>query len=85
MTRMTDAQLSALLNELLALGGEMEWVEFKHNNANPEEIGQYIYLGFGEPGSSTQPRNGIHGLGCRGWHSPSGGYDVQASQDQRER
>lgn len=39
---MTDAQLSALLEELLALDDETEWVEFKHNNANPDEIGEYI-------------------------------------------
>jgi ATP-dependent DNA helicase RecG len=39
---MTDAQLSALLDELLALDDETEWVEFKHNNANTEEIGEYI-------------------------------------------
>ncbi len=39
---MTDAQLSALLDELLALDDETEWVEFKHNNPNPQEIGEYI-------------------------------------------
>ena len=39
---MTDAQLSALLVELTSLSDETEWVEFKHNNANPEEIGQYL-------------------------------------------
>ena len=32
---MTDAQLSALLDELLALDDETEWVECKHNNAEP--------------------------------------------------
>lgn len=39
---MTDAQLSALLDELLALDDENEWVEFKQNNVNPEDIGEYI-------------------------------------------
>ncbi len=39
---MTDAQLSALLDDLLANDHESEWVEFKHNNANPEEVGEYI-------------------------------------------
>ena len=39
---MTDAQLSALLDELLALDDETEWVEFKHNIANPQEIGEYV-------------------------------------------
>ena len=30
------------LDELLALPAETEWVEFKHNNDNPEEIGEYL-------------------------------------------
>src|SRR5579884_2425617 len=42
MANLSDAQLSALLDELLALDDETEWVEFKHNNANPEEIGEYV-------------------------------------------
>jgi predicted HTH transcriptional regulator len=39
---MTEAQLGALLVELLALPKEAEWVEFKHNNVNPEPIGEYV-------------------------------------------
>jgi ATP-dependent DNA helicase RecG len=39
---MTDAELSALLDDLLAFDDEMEWVEFKHNNVNPQEIGEYV-------------------------------------------
>jgi ATP-dependent DNA helicase RecG len=39
---MTDNQLSALLTELTALPDETEWVEFKHNNDNPEQIGEYL-------------------------------------------
>ena len=39
---MTDGQLSALIIELLALNDETEWVEFKHDNTNPQEIGEYI-------------------------------------------
>ncbi len=34
--------LSGLLKELLSLPNETEWVEFKHNNDNPQEIGEYI-------------------------------------------
>lgn len=30
------------LDELLALPAETEWVEFKHNNEKPEEIGEYL-------------------------------------------
>jgi ATP-dependent DNA helicase RecG len=31
-----------LVHELRSLPKEIEWVEFKHNNDNPEEIGEYI-------------------------------------------
>ena len=34
--------LTSLLRELCKLPKETEWVEFKHNNANPQEIGEYI-------------------------------------------
>ena len=34
--------LRSLLQELISLPKEAEWVEFKHNNANPEMIGEYI-------------------------------------------
>lgn len=39
---MPASSLLTRLQELLALPRESEWVEFKHNNANPEEIGEYI-------------------------------------------
>ncbi len=38
----TDEYLIGLLKELLILPKETEWVEFKHNNANPELIGEYV-------------------------------------------
>jgi len=38
----SKAYLQALLRELCALPFETEWVEFKHNKADPEEIGEYI-------------------------------------------
>jgi ATP-dependent DNA helicase RecG len=34
--------LSSLVRELVKLPKETEWVEFKHNNTDPEEIGEYI-------------------------------------------
>jgi len=34
--------LKGLLNELCRLPHETEWVEFKHNNTDPESIGEYI-------------------------------------------
>lgn len=39
---MRTAELQAKLNELLRLSAETEWVEFKHNNDNPQEIGEYL-------------------------------------------
>ena len=39
---MTPTQLSALLVELLSLPHETEWVEWKHNNDNPEMIAERI-------------------------------------------
>ena len=34
--------LVPLLNRLISLAHETEWVEFKHNNINSEEIGEYL-------------------------------------------
>ena len=34
--------LSALVRELCKLPNEAEWVEFKVNDADPDEIGEYI-------------------------------------------
>lgn len=34
--------LIGLFQELRKLSAETEWVEFKHNNADPEEVGEYI-------------------------------------------
>lgn len=43
MTTSTNiSYLSSLVSELLKLPGETEWLEFKHNNADPERIGHYI-------------------------------------------
>lgn len=43
MTTNTNiSYLSSLVSELLKLPGETEWLEFKHNNADPERIGHYI-------------------------------------------
>jgi predicted HTH transcriptional regulator len=39
---MTDIQPQAKLTELLALPNEAEWVEFKKDNTNPQEIGEYL-------------------------------------------
>lgn len=39
---MTEPSLISRLDSLIALPTETEWVEFKHNNANPEEIGEYL-------------------------------------------
>ena len=34
--------LASLLHELCALPRETEWVEFKEDNADPKEIGEYL-------------------------------------------
>lgn len=39
---MTNHELEILIKELSALPKECEWVEFKVNNSNPQEIGEYI-------------------------------------------
>ncbi|MCP5515620.1 MAG: ATP-binding protein, partial [Spirochaetales bacterium] len=33
---------SHLLKELITIPGETEWIEFKMNNQDPQEIGEYI-------------------------------------------
>lgn len=37
-----DHDLYGILNELRKLPRETEWMEFKHNNAEPDEIGEYL-------------------------------------------
>ena len=39
---MESNKLISILQELISLPQETEWVEFKHNNENPKEIGEYI-------------------------------------------
>ncbi|MFH1935803.1 MAG: ATP-binding protein [Pseudomonadota bacterium] len=39
---MTQEELIRLLSELRALPSESEWVEFKFNYVEPEEIGEYL-------------------------------------------
>jgi ATP-dependent DNA helicase RecG len=39
---MTSTEVGHLLGSLLALSTETEWVEFKENNFNPQEIGEYL-------------------------------------------
>ncbi len=41
---MNIEELHKLLEKLLALSTENEWVEFKVSNANPEEIGENIEI-----------------------------------------
>jgi ATP-dependent DNA helicase RecG len=36
------AELEILIKDLQALPKECEWVEFKINNNNPQDIGEYI-------------------------------------------
>jgi len=41
-TNYTAEYLTSLIHELCKLPQETEWVEFKENNENPQEIGEYI-------------------------------------------
>ncbi|WP_182870883.1 RNA-binding domain-containing protein [Rhodopirellula sp. JC639] len=52
---MNDAQLQAKLAELLALPGESEWVEFKHNNDSPQMIGEYLSAISNSAALESQP------------------------------
>lgn len=38
----SESELLGIITELLKLPNETEWVEFKHNNADPQEIGEYL-------------------------------------------
>jgi predicted HTH transcriptional regulator len=38
----TDDYLISILSELRKLPVETEWMEFKHNNSEPDEIGEYL-------------------------------------------
>ena len=38
----TNEFLIGLISELRKQPAETPWLEFKHNNANPEDIGEYI-------------------------------------------
>lgn len=42
MKKYTDEQLRSLLTELLSYPDELPWLEIKHGNDNPDEIGKYI-------------------------------------------
>ena len=39
---MNQQELSVLLSQLRSLSHETEWVEFKHNNVDPQSIGEYL-------------------------------------------
>ena len=53
---MTEAELHHQLTTLLALPAETEWVEFKYNNDNPQEIGEYV--------SALANGAALHGKAC---------------------
>lgn len=44
MTAILDEndRMRALVNDLRKLGRETEWLEFKVNDAEPEEVGEYL-------------------------------------------
>jgi len=52
---MNVEELSKLLNMLVSLPHEVAWVEFKENNADPQEIGEYL-----SAMANTAPLHGEH-------------------------
>lgn len=42
MMTQTPSEIHSLVDQLRVLSDECEWIEFKHNDSNPEEIGTYI-------------------------------------------
>jgi ATP-dependent DNA helicase RecG len=42
MIKQADQYLVSLFYKLIKKPKETEWIEFKHNNFNPQEIGEYI-------------------------------------------
>ncbi len=53
---MTQLSLQSRLDSLCALPVETEWVEFKHNKADPDEIGEYLSALSNSAVLSDQPR-----------------------------
>jgi ATP-dependent DNA helicase RecG len=53
---MTEHELIALVDRLRGLPRETEWLEFKHNNADPQEIGEYLSALANEAALLNQPR-----------------------------
>jgi hypothetical protein len=51
-----NLSLSSRLEGLLNLPAETEWVEFKHNNADPEAIGEYLSALSNSAILNDQPR-----------------------------
>ncbi|MBM4287534.1 MAG: transcriptional regulator [Deltaproteobacteria bacterium] len=53
---MDKAQLQSLVRQLVTLPRETEWVEFKHNKADPADIGEYV--------SALANSAALHGKPC---------------------
>ena len=53
---MNQPELIALVDRLRGLPRETEWLEFKHNNADPQEIGEYLSALANEAALLNQPR-----------------------------
>lgn len=68
---MNDNTLNRLLRELLGLSGEMEWLEFKCNYANPAEIGEYLSAIANAAAPHRKERGyivwGVDAVARRGW------------------
>lgn len=67
---MTPAEVEAKLGDLLKLPAETEWVEFKHNNDNPQMIGEYLSAVSNSAALESQP------LGYIVWGIEDGTHNV---------
>ena len=45
---MNDSELTSLLQELISLPKETEWLEFKANRYDPQTLGEYLSAGVKE-------------------------------------
>jgi ATP-dependent DNA helicase RecG len=70
MTHRSPDYLRSLLRELISLPRETEWVEFKVDNTNPQEIGEYI--------SALANAAALNGkvMGCLVWGVENGSHRV---------
>ncbi len=56
--------IKSLVNEIIKLPNETEWIEFKHNNEDPQMIGEYISA-ISNSAALNGENKWLYYLGCR--------------------